>query len=174
MKKHRVEFSDCNDRTCSSWSLINGQGSKLAKAEVKTTEGHEETLKTKDCVWLLSAYETATTKAHHSKNFTFTIVVARKDFCNHIQQTRQTLINCAENLESICKSIKEINPKISAGLYSTLAKVVKEMHEDEAGLTPKYDSLAEFEACQKWTDQQMLAMLFINNADNYQHGEVKE
>ena len=57
MKKHYDDLSDCNDGVYSLCALTNGQGSELSKVEVKAIEGHEDALKTKNCVWLLDACE---------------------------------------------------------------------------------------------------------------------
>ena len=79
MKKYYDDKKDLDDGLFRLWALLNGQGSGLAKTEVKAITSYDDAVSKKDCVWLLKSYRAVTTRIHKSKHFASTIIQVRKD-----------------------------------------------------------------------------------------------
>jgi len=178
MKRYWELKCEYDDGKFRLWTLINGQGSSLAKTGVKAVKGYQEAYESKNCVWLLNAYEKVTLQVHSNQYFAAAIIQARRNLHSYTQKPYQTLLDYSENLEALCKIAAEIDPNITVSATSSFTDTIKTMYEERLKkngdtLTPNYFSPTDRKLCTDWMEGQLLALLLITNADKYQFGEIQ-
>ena len=72
------------------------------------------------------------------------------------------------------KATTEIDSDISVSIISSLADSIKKMYESNAESTLDYDNAKDMTKFLAWTNNQIMAMLFITNADKSRYSEVQE
>jgi len=170
MKRYMKTKYQYEDGLFSLWSLIDNQDSALAQTGVKAVKDYSIAYKTKDCCWLLDAYEKVTSKVFSNQHFAAAVIQACKNLYSYCQQPYQSLLDYSENLESLYNTAIEIDPKIFIDETSSLTDVAHRMYEAKT-LKSADCGMKEYN---EWIENQLMAMLLINNADKYQFGDVQE
>ena len=125
-------------------------------------------------MWIIKAMKNVATKAQDIKHPILTIVEARKQLYSHRQRYDQNLLDFAEELQSTCKTIEERDPDVSVSRTSSLVAALTVIHKDKTGSDMSDESnIDELVKCLAWTDNHVLGMVLIDNADCKRHGDVQ-
>ena len=94
----------------SLWLRLTRQASDLAITKIKVFKSYKEKEKKRDCKWLLDSLEKVTNKVESSVHSIKCIVENRRKLYTYRQRPDQSLIDYADQLQSLAKTNKDINP----------------------------------------------------------------
>ena len=113
----------------SLWSRLARQASDLAITKIKALKQHKENEKKRDCRWLLDSLEKVTNKVESSVHPIKCVVECRRKLYTHRKKPDQSLIDYADQLQSLAKTNRDVDPGGNdMSLKSSLHDVIGKMH----------------------------------------------
>ena len=154
------------------WSLIWGQCSELLKTKLKSLSDYDAQDTEKGCGWLLTQISRTCQKVEHNVHPYVTMFNLRKKLYNQRQREDQTLLECAEEVQALGKTNDDMDGGIDLRHDCSVSAEIVIMHKEKMSLEFNSTDVTDVASFTTWSNDQLLAMIFLMNSDHKKYGDL--
>jgi len=172
VKEHMKNKITMKEMKFTVWSLIWGQCSELLKTKLKSLSDYDAQDTEKGCGWLLTQIYRTCQKVEHNMHPYVTMFNLRKKLYNQRQREDQNLLEYAEEVQALGKTNDDMDGGIGLRHDCSVGAEIVKIYVHKMSLEFNSIDVTSVASFTTWSNDQLLAMIFLLNSDHKKYGDL--